>query len=97
MWGEPSGALPGCQALNAMQNGLDKHFMLFYRCVMKLETWMDADGRPRSEIAHLLGVHVVTLYKWGKGIVIPRANHMAAIEKLTKGEVMAQDFYDLAK
>lgn len=59
---------------------------------MKLADWLKREGRHGREFAREIGVHYVTLSKWGIGENMPRPDKIRRIEDATGGAVTYQDF-----
>lgn len=52
---------------------------------MTLQAWIEKTG-PKK-VAALMGVDNSTVYTWGAGQSLPRAQHLQKIVKVTKGKV----------
>ena len=61
---------------------------------MNLGKWLDENGLDRATFAATVGVHPVTVTKWITGRMMPRREALRAIERETKGAVVATDFVD---
>ena len=62
---------------------------------MNLFEWRKNNKKTQEEIASDLGVNQSIYQKWEKGETIPRSDNMQKIVAYTKGEVTANDFYDV--
>ncbi len=62
---------------------------------MTLSDYLAATGTPVAAFAQALGVHPVTVSKWKAGTNAPRPAQLAAILRLTGGQVTANDFHGL--
>ena len=62
---------------------------------MNLLEWRKNNKKTQEEIASDLGVNQSIYQKWEKGETIPRSDNMQKIVAYTKGEVTANDFYDV--
>lgn len=63
----------------------------------KLRNWRRQHELSQAEAAARMGVARRTWHQWERAIVIPGPDHMAALHKLTGGEVEPNDFYDLSE
>ncbi len=59
---------------------------------MKLAAYLKLKKIPAPAFAKQVKASVSTVYRWMAGEVLPRAEQLARIEKLTKGEVRLSDF-----
>ena len=59
---------------------------------MTLREYRHGCGLTLHQFALLLGVHFTTLQKWETSVRMPDAVGVAAIERLTKGQVKASSF-----
>lgn len=59
---------------------------------MKLATWIAREGLTRTAVAKSLRVTVETVSRYCNGERTPRPALMAAIVRLTRGQVTANDF-----
>ena len=66
-------------------------------CNMKLDIWMKKKNVSREILAKHLGVTVQAVGYYANGQKIPRPETMAKIVAYTKGEVTANDFYNVEK
>lgn len=64
---------------------------------MKLDIWMKKKNVSREILAKHLGVTVQAVCYYVNGQKIPRPETMAKIVAYTKGEVTANDFYNVEK
>jgi hypothetical protein len=63
---------------------------------MKLRKWLDLQKLTNREFAVMIDVSDSAIHRWtatDDDKRIPRPEHMAAIDKATRGKVKAQDFY----
>lgn len=62
-------------------NPLDKYRQLFYGCFMRpdeLQAWRARNGFSQSQLARVLGVDVMTVSRWERGVnEIPPFLHLA--------------------
>jgi DNA-binding transcriptional regulator YdaS (Cro superfamily) len=59
---------------------------------MKLSQWIEQNRGTVRQIANGAGVHYATAWKWVHGVKIPNWKHIPAIERVTGGNVTAEDF-----
>jgi len=61
---------------------------------MKIAKLIEERGLTNREAAKQLGVHEALLWRWVRGLVIPRPHNMHKIQAWSGGQVMPADFYD---
>jgi DNA-binding transcriptional regulator YdaS (Cro superfamily) len=59
---------------------------------LTLGEWLKKTGRKQKYVASLCDVSGVAVHNWVCGKSTPTAHHVAAIEKLTEGQVKAASF-----
>lgn len=62
---------------------------------MKLYQWRKKENKTQQELATELGTTQAIYQKWESGETIPRPESMQKIVEYTKGEVTANDFYNV--
>lgn len=62
---------------------------------MKLKDWLDKENISRENLAKDLNITVQAVGYYANGQKIPRAETMQKIVAYTKGEVTANDFYNV--
>jgi len=62
---------------------------------MQLVEWRQRRGMTKVELAELIGVSVMQLYRYEKGRCRPSPEVMRRIAHVTGGAVLPNDFYDL--
>ena len=62
---------------------------------MKLDQWASRENLTYCEVASLIGRSPSVVYKWISGVTRPNEDGMAALYRLTRGEVTPTDFYRL--
>lgn len=62
---------------------------------MKLKQYIKKYKIKQSEVAKQLNTSYVSIFRWIKGISIPRPNEMQKIHIWSNGEVSPNDFYDI--
>lgn len=62
---------------------------------MKFKDWLEKEDIPQDVIAKELNISQVSICYYANGQKIPRAETMQKIVTYTKGEVTANDFYDV--
>jgi len=61
--------------------------------IEKLASWMKASSdRKWPHLARVLGVTATTVYRWSSGSYVPAPQFRLALQDLTKGEVLADDW-----
>jgi transcriptional regulator with XRE-family HTH domain len=63
---------------------------------MKLRAWLEKEGLSATEFGRRLNKPQPTIARYASGDRIPEPPVMAQIAEMTRGEVMPNDFYDLA-
>jgi ribosome-binding protein aMBF1 (putative translation factor) len=61
---------------------------------MKLAEWLDRHGWSNDDFAQAIGRHRTDVYRYRRGQHMPRAEIIAAIERVTHGAVTATDLYE---
>lgn len=59
---------------------------------MNLATYLRQQKETREAFAARVGVHPITVTRWVTGSLRPGWDKLAVIERITAGEVTAQDF-----
>ena len=62
---------------------------------MKLKEWLEKEHKTMADMARDLELEHPVVRAWVIGLKIPRPETMAKIVAYTKGEVTANDFYDI--
>ncbi len=62
---------------------------------MKFKDWLEKENKSQDEVAKELDLSQVSICYYVNGQKIPRAETMQKIVAYTKGEVTANDFYDV--
>lgn len=64
---------------------------------MSLSNYLQNNKLSYEDFGSLIGATATTVYRYTKGLRVPKPAIMQAISKVTKGEVTANDFYELQK
>lgn len=64
---------------------------------MKLTQWALREHLTLYDVADRIGRSPSVVYKWFAGVSRPNQEGMAAIYRLTRGDVTPTDFYDLPR
>lgn len=56
-----------------------------------IRAYLSDEQMTQKEFANLIGVHIVTVYRWINNITIISRNHRKLINKKTKGILKAED------
>lgn len=62
---------------------------------MKLSEFLKAKNWSQSKLARELDVTPATISYWLKGVRIPRAKQLAALQKLSGGKIKPVDFFEV--
>ena len=62
---------------------------------MKLKEYIETNHLTIESMSEICGISYTTFVKWAYEKRIPSKNYMQQIYKVTKGNVSANDFYDL--
>lgn len=68
-----------------------------YSDFMKLKKYLQIAGISVMDFANKTAISVPSIYKYITGERFPRNKHIKIIHKHTKGEVTANDFYNIIK
>ncbi len=64
---------------------------------MKLSEWREQKGMARSELADMIGLSSMQVYRLERGLSRPSPKVMERIVRVTDGAVTPNDFYDLPR
>lgn len=81
-----------CSIIMQPQNGVDRKRVRWYHQIMKLKDYLKTNQITSEAFAKSMGASHGGVLKWITGERFPRPKALAMIEKVTEGEVTANDF-----
>lgn len=58
-----------------------------------IRAYLSDEQMTQKDFSELIGVHIVTIYRWINDITVISKSHRKLIEKRTKGSLKAEDLW----